>query len=181
MKIYVIEPSFINYGIEVAKKLIKKNDDLTICQTLTSNENYKDVISENYIKYLSAADITLSFENNVLLYVNFVHDGEVQCVSLDSFYNSDIVVLKNKNFNNIIETYTEDSLIILLDDKCNLKENKTVAKDVTEIRYIFERIESQGLKYLYFMGESPEHIADTVYDYLEADEEAKLSIEEEYC
>lgn len=182
MKIYIIEPSFINYGIDIAKKLLEKNDDLTICPTLTSNESFKDVISENYKKYLSASDITLSFENNVLLFINFIKDGEIECVSLDNFYNSDVIVLKNKNFNNIIETYTEDSLLIILDEKCNLKENKSISKDIAEIKYIFERIESQKLKYLYFMGEEQEEIASVINDYLTSeDEQIKLNIEEEYC
>ena len=177
-KIYIIEPSFINYGIDIAKKLISKNDDLSICYTTTSNENHEN--SENYINYLHAGDISLAFKNNMTLYVHFIKDGEISCVTLDNFYNSDIIVLKNYNFNNISELYTKDSLIIWLDEKCNRNELKSINKDINETKYIFERINSQNLKYLYFLGESIDEIVDIVYNYLDADDIVKTNIEEQF-
>lgn len=179
-KIYIIEPSFIDYGIDVAKEIISRNDDLSICYTTSSKEEYKNNSSENYINYLHAGDINLAFQNNMTLFVHFVKDGEMSCITLDNFYNSDIIVVKNYNFNNISELYTEDCLIIWLDEKCKRSEMKSVNRDINETKYILERIESQNLKYLYFLGETVEEIADIVYVYLNADDDKKIEIEENY-
>ena len=104
----------------------------------------------------------------------------MSCITLDNFYNADIIVVKNYNFNNISELYTEDCLIIWLDEKCKRSEMKSVNRDINETKYILERIESQNLKYLYFLGETVEEIADIVYVYLNADDDKKIEIEENY-
>ena len=57
---------------------------------------------------------------------------------------------------------------------------KSVNRDINETKYILERIESQNLKYLYFLGETVEEIADIVYVYLNADDDKKIEIEENY-
>ena len=65
MKIFILEPSFLNVSEDITKKLIEINNDLSICKKYSSNIFYKDNYN-NFYDYMSIDDINLSFKNNSL-------------------------------------------------------------------------------------------------------------------
>ena len=166
--------------LKLAKLLVEKDDSLSICKKFTNDTAYKDVISDNYIYYLESHEIDLAYKNNVILYVNtenYISSG----VTIDTYYNSDIVVLDLKDFNNISNTVFQsklnDIIIVWVDSPIKDNDSKT-RQDINETKYLLERLDS-GIKYLYFLSEDDETIANTILEYIESDEERKLEILEE--
>ena len=178
-KIFITGPHSID-KLKIAKLLVEKDDSLSICKKFTSDSSYKDITSEDYIYYLESQEIDLAYKNNVILFVNtenYISTG----VSMDNYYNSDICVLSIKDFNNISNTVFQsklnDILVIWIDSP--IKENNSETRvDINESKYLLERLNS-GIKYLYFLSESDETIVDTIFEYLESDEERKAQILEE--
>ena len=122
-----------NKALDIAKNIIKVNDELSIIPRFTTNIEYKGEVNENYIYYLDVNTVNLSYKNNALLYIktnNYISDG----ITIDDFYNNDICVLTIEEFNSIPEIVFKkyDILVIWVDTK----NHKGISNaDLIEINY----------------------------------------------
>lgn len=168
----------INKNLEIAKNLININDDLSIASSFTSDELYKDKTSENYIEFLDANIINLSYKNNAFLYVhteNYISTG----ITLDEFYNNDIICLSNKNFNKIINNVfnNNECLIVWIDTKNH--NNINISEEIREINYLEKTL--SNLNYLYFLDEDIDTIINVINEYIKSSEDHRKELLEEYC
>ena len=89
-------------ALNVAKDIIKTNDELSIIPRFTTNTEYKNEVNENYVYYLDVNTVNLSYKNNALLYIKtdkYISSG----ITIDDFYNNDICYLTVEEFNSIPE------------------------------------------------------------------------------
>lgn len=168
----------INKNLEIAKNLININDDLSIASSFTSDEAYKGKTSENYIEFLDANTINLSYKNNAFLYIhteNYISTG----ITLDEFYNNDIICLTNKNFNKIINSVfnNNECLIVWIDTKKH--NNINISEEIREINYLEKTL--SNLNYLYFLDEDIDNIINIINRYIKSSEENRKELLEEYC
>lgn len=179
MKIFILEPSFLNIGNNITKKLISLNNNLTICKKYSSSINY---ISNNddFINYMNIDDINLSFKNNHLLYITY-NNSEIICTSIDNFLNSDVLPIKYNEFNNIIPNYYNDILVICLDSKHVYDNKKQQKHDISAYKHTEESISKFNLKYLYFCGDTEDEITTIINDYILGDNAKRDELEKEYA
>lgn len=174
LKIFITGDSFID-KLEIAKKIIEKNDDLSISPMFTNDLTRKSIIGDDYMYYMDNTDIDLSYKNNAFLYVktnNCITTG----VTLDNFYNNDIFPIGIYDFNNIADCilYAYDGLVIWVDTK---RPHNIVEEDVQGVSHLIER--ASELTTLYFLDEDPDHIADVVLKYINGTIEERQEIVEE--
>ena len=173
-KIIIISNSF-EERIELAKKLTEIDDELTIAPMFTSDDEYNENINENYIYYMSSEDINIAYKNNALLFIlteNFISTG----ITMDNMYNNDIFCLSYHNFNDITDhvLLNQDVIIVWLDSKFIDKFDPETKKNLRELNYVENRLDY--LKYLYFLDEDKTLIANTIIEYINADEETRKQI-----
>ena len=163
-----------NKALDIAKNIIKVNDELSIIPRFTTNIEYKGEVNENYIYYLDVNTVNLSYKNNALLYIktnNYISDG----ITIDDFYNNDICVLTIEEFNSIPEIVFKkyDILVIWVDTK----NHKGISNaDLIEINYFSSFVST--INYLYFLDEEP-NIHNTILEYVYGDEEKRKYLLEE--
>jgi hypothetical protein len=178
-KIFITGPSTID-KLNIAKVLVEKNDDLSIAERFTNNDEYINSENDEYIYYLSTQEIDLSYKNNALLFVNtnnYISNG----ITLDSYYNNDICVMSLCEFNNISDVIFKSELndIVVIWVDSNIKNNLS-KEDVNETEFLQERINSDlNIKYMYFFNESIDNIVNIILEYLDADEVKKNELLEE--
>lgn len=161
-------------ALNVAKDIIKTNDELSIIPRFTTNTEYKNEVNENYVYYLDVNTVNLSYKNNALLYIKtdkYISSG----ITIDDFYNNDICYLTVEEFNSIPEVIFRkyDILVIWVDTK----NHKAISNaDLIEINYFSTFITS--INYLYFL-ESETNIHTVILDYIFGDEEKRKYLLEE--
>ena len=161
-------------ALNVAKDIIKTNDELSIIPRFTTNTEYKNEVNENYVYYLDVNTVNLSYKNNALLYIKtdkYISSG----ITIDDFYNNDICYLTVEEFNSIPEVIFRkyDILVIWVDTK----NHKTISNaDLIEINYFSTFITS--INYLYFL-ENETNIHTVILDYIFGDEEKRKYLLEE--
>jgi hypothetical protein len=176
MKLFILEPTFSNKSIILAEKLHEINNELKICpiySSLQSNES-------KHIEYMKIEEINLSFKNNALLYIDY-NNNDITCITIDNFYNNDLIPIKLHEFNNIINAYLNDILVIWLD--CNNSKDinkKELRKNITATKHLLETIDNNNIKYLYFLKEDINDIANVIDKYLNSGDEIKKEIEIEF-
>ena len=175
LKFFIVGSSNVD-KLSLAKKLIERNDSLSIAETFTNNTEYKEGSNDNYVYYLESQEIDLAYKNNSLLYVstdNYISYG----MTMDSFYTNDIFCISIKDFNNIsnvvFDSKLYDILVIWLDERIT-EMNKEIREDINESKYLILRLES--LKYIYFFDEDNDTISDILLEYLNSDEEKRQEI-----
>lgn len=167
----------LSKNLEIAKNLININDDLSIACSFTSDELYKDKTSENYIEFLDANVINLSYKNNAFLYIhteNYISTG----ITLDEFYNNDIICITNKNFNKIINDIfaNNECIVVWIDTKEH--NNINISEEIREINYLEKTLSK--VNYLYFLDEDTDSIINTINRYIKSSEENRKELLEEY-
>ena len=161
-------------ALNVAKDIVKINDELSIIPRFTTNTEYKDEVNENYIYYLDVNTVNLSYKNNALLYIKtnkYISSG----ITIDDFYNNDVCYLTVEEFNSIPEVIFKkyDILVVWIDTK----NHKTISNtDLIEINYFNTFITTNN--YLYFL-ETEKDIHNTILDYIMGDEEKRKYLLEE--
>lgn len=166
-KILIVGSSTID-KMKIAERLTEYDDSLKIAYTFTSDLNYQQMKKDNnniHIYYNDNENINLDYKNNSLLYI---HSSETSSygVTIDEFYNSDIVVLDTLNFNTISDKIlnNNDILIVWIDTKFD-KKNSINFK---ETKFLMDRI--YKYPYMYFMCTDPvDSICDPIIQYLSAD------------
>lgn len=171
MKIFILEQSFMTSANSLAEKLSK------ILNDFNGISKYVSTDPRSEYEKLKNEDFILAVKNNVMLFVESNKNEEFVGITLDDFYSSDIIPIKISEFNNIIDEYVKDNLIIWLDEKNN---KQTLKKDISETTYLMERLNNLNLTYLYFFGESEEDIVNIIQRYVTGTEEEKHEIEMEY-
>ena len=162
-----------NKALNVAKEVIYKDDNYTIAQTFTTDNEY-DNNNDNYEMYLDANTVNLSYKNNSLLYIKttkYISTG----ITIDEFYNNDICVMNIDEYNLISEHIFNkyDIITVWIDTKAH---QNLLKSDFIEINYFTEFLEKNP--FLYFL-DTEINIADVIIDYLNSDEEMKKHILEE--
>ena len=161
-------------ALNIAKDIVKTNDELSIIPIFTTNTDYKGEVNENYIYYLDVNTVNLSYKNNALLYIKtdkYISSG----ITIDDFYNNDVCYLTVEEFNSIPEVIFRkyDILVIWVDTK----NHKAISNsDLIEINYFSTFITT--INYLYFL-ETEEDIHNTILDYIFGDEEKRKYLLEE--
>jgi hypothetical protein len=161
-------------ALNIAKDIVKTNDELSIIPRFTTNTDYKGEVNENYIYYLDVNTVNLSYKNNALLYIKtdkYISSG----ITIDDFYNNDVCYLTVEEFNSIPEVIFRkyDILVIWVDTK----NHKAISNsDLIEINYFSTFITT--INYLYFL-ETEEDIHNTILDYIFGDEEKRKYLLEE--
>ena len=175
MKIFIVGPNNID-KLEYANSIIALNDNLNICRYFTSDKKFDGMIGE-YIFHLDIDDIELSFKNNALFYIDY-NDEEITGITFDDYNASDVIFMNTKHFNMLsnIHINRDNMLIVILDTN---KHDENIKKEITEMNYLFERIDEMDLYYLYFINENKDNIANIILDYLNSDEEKRKEILEE--
>lgn len=158
-------------SLDICKKIILKNDEVSIIPIFSTDTEYYDEISENYIYYLDTVNVNLSYKNNALLYIltnNYISHG----ITLDDFYNNDIAFMNIEEYNNIPDVIFKkyDILTIWIDTKHH---NSISKKYKIELKYFNERINEY--KYMYFLSDDT-NIEDIINSYIVASEENKKEI-----
>ena len=164
-------------NINIAKDILAKNDDLSICQKFTNDKNYKDIATDDYIFYLDQKDVDLAYKNNAFLFVttnNFISTG----ITFDSFYNDDIFYMNIQEFNNIPDYIFLDNDIIIawIDRKCH---GKTSEETLSNIPHFLDKLSK--CNYLYFINESIDEISDCIIKYIYGSIEEKQQLLDENC
>lgn len=159
---------------DIAKDIIKTNDELSIIPRFTTDSEYKNEVNENYIYYLDVNTVNLSYKNNALLYIKtnkYISNG----ITIDDFYNNDICYLTIEEFNSIPEIIFKkyDILIVWVDSKNHKSISNT---DLIEINYFSSFVNTN--KYLYFL-EDENNIHDVILEYIFGDEEKRKYLLEE--
>lgn len=159
-----------NNSLDISKKIIELNDELSIVPEFTTNIDYKGKLNENYIYYLDVNTTNLAFKNNALLYIktdNYISNG----ISIDDFYNNDICFMTIEEFNLIPNTVfkNQDILIVWVDLK---KHNCITNNDLIETKYFNSFLLNNNIPYMYFLN-NEEYIHQVIIDYIEGDEETR--------
>jgi hypothetical protein len=178
MKIFILEPSFLNIANNIAERLSSINDDLTICTKYSSNTQYIDEPTR-FTNYMNIDDINLSFKNNSLLYITY-KENDISCITTDNYYNNNIIPIKYEEFINIISEYLVDSLIVIIDSKEKPTNKKTLKDAIHYFDYIEEIISNNKLKYLYFLDNDVDSISNIINSYVVSDESKRANIINEY-
>jgi len=161
-------------ALNVAKDIVKINDELSIIPRFTTDTEYKDEVNENYIYYLDVNTVNLSYKNNALLYIKtnkYISSG----ITIDDFYNNDVCYLTVEEFNSIPEIIFKkyDILVVWVDTK----NHKAISNsDLIEINYFNTFITT--INYLYFL-ENEIGIHNTILEYIFGDEEKRKYLLEE--
>ena len=169
-KIFITGPNNID-KLSIAKLLVEKNDDLSIAERFTNNDEYINKENDEYIYYLSTQEIDLSYKNNAMLFVNTENYISIG-ITLDSYYNNDICIMSLCEFNNIsdviFKSELNDIIVIWLDSDVKETLNK---QDLNESQFLEERLSlDSNIKYMYFYNEDPEYIVNTILEYYDGDE-----------
>lgn len=172
-KIFVISIDF-GRSLNVSKEIIKRNDDLSIASTFTTDPEKEGMgINDNYEYYMDMTTAALSFKNNSLLYVS-TDTNLSKGIVIDDLYNYDVFPMTVANYNSIADKVFDkfDVLTVWID----VKNSSSISKqDLAETQYLMERLDSN--KYMYFLKESDGEIAEVVEKYLKTeDEEEKNNI-----
>lgn len=158
-----------------------KNNNFVICKKFTNDITYKDTENVNGFYYLDNQTLNTSLKNNALLYA-VTNEQYTTGVTVDDFYNSDILYMSIAEFNNIssnfISNYKDNIVIVWLDTKHHI-DNKLLKKDIYEVNYLVNKINEFNYNYIYLLDESPEYISDIINEYFYGDESVRQQILDE--
>ena len=143
--------------------LLLKNENLfKVAKLFITNENKID----DYHYLISNEELNRCYKNNALLYVKTILN-ESYGVTLDSFYENNLIFMNTEDFNNIsnkIFLSHNEFVIIWLDTKNH--DQSRIKKEIKESQYILDKINSDDLKYLYFLDKDNTEITKVICDYL---------------
>ena len=129
---------------------------------ITNSEKAKD----KYHYLISNEELNRCYKNNAILYVKTILN-ESYGVTLDSFYENNVIFMNTEDFNNIsnkIFLSNNELVIVWLDTKNHNPER--IKREIVESQYVMDKITSDGLKYLYFLDKDNLEIMDVICEYL---------------
>ena len=158
-------------ALNVAKDIVKINDELSIIPRFTTNTEYKDEANENYIYYLDVNTVNLSYKNNALL-CTYTTDNITTGITIDDMYNSNILPINIWHFNNISTSFFNksdnyDILVVWLDSKHH---DILTNLEMIEIGYMNDLLtNTDSIKYMYFLDEDYDNIYSILEEYANSD------------
>lgn len=174
-KILIVGISEID-KLDIAKELIRRNDNLSIIPHFTTNPEMSSIENDNYIQYIKNNVINLAYKNNSLLYI--ITSGYISTgITADDYYNNDVAVMNVEEFNQIPDRYFNvnakyyNNIIIWVDTKTHKHISQN---ELTEIKYLQERLDN--INYMYFLDSNIDTICSTILNYIDGDEETRKSI-----
>lgn len=173
MKVILVGSENNDNKYYIAKELQSLNDDLIIASVFSTNLELKGKITDNFVYYMPAEEVELSYKNNAFMWV-LSKDNESRGVTKPDMYSSNIFVMSFGEFNNIsnptLKEYINDNgIICFLDTKCGNSDD-----DIIESKFACERIFSSP--YLYFLDDNKDYIVKTILDYIIGDDETRKQI-----
>ena len=164
-------------ALNIAKKIVYKDDNYTIAPMFTTNKEYDNEdneVNENYETYLDVHTANLAYKNNSLLFIKtiqYVSSG----ITIDDFYNNDICIMDINEYNLIAENiFNKYNIITIWVDS---KNHEILSNsDMIEINYFYNYL--NNIDYLYFL-DNENDIEDTIIEYIKGDEECRRLILEE--
>ena len=142
--------------------ILEKTSNLSVSLLFTTNIE-KSI--DKYYYYISNEELNICYKNNAFLYIKTDLDNSYGVI-IDDFNNHDIIFMNTEDFNNIsnkIFTNNYDFLIIWLDTKNHDK--NTIKNEIKETNYLIEKINTDNLKYLYFLDQPFEEISNIIIEY----------------
>lgn len=151
-------------------------DKTSLIDSLLTNENMFKVanifitnsekVNDKYHYLISNEELNRCYKNNAILYVKTILN-ESYGVTLDSFYENNVIFMNTEDFNNIsnkIFLSNNELVIVWLDTKKHNPER--IKREIVESQYVMDKITSDGLKYLYFLDKDNIEIMDVICEYL---------------
>ena len=175
LKIIIVGPECIDKK-NIIDYLIQCNSDLSIIPHCTNLQEFKN----NYNKYTYFLDINslyLAYKNNSLMTI-VTNNNISDAVTIDDFYNNDVVYVTCLQFNMISEAFLNSNniLIIWLDTKYT---NNISESEINEIKYIQDNINKY--KYLYFLDTDYIEICKVILKYIDSDDDIRNEILSNYA
>ena len=161
--------------ISLIKMLLKNKNLFKVAKIFVTNEDKID----DFHYLISNEELNRCYKNNALLYVKTILN-ESYGVTLDSFYENNLIFMNTEDFNNIsnkIFLSNNKLVIIWLDTKHH--DPLTIKKEIKESQYIMDKISSDNLDYLYFLDKDNLEIMDIICEYM-LHEEKRQEILENY-
>lgn len=150
-----------------------------IAKVFTTNDEFLEGKNLNYYYKISNEDFNICYKNNAIFYVKtkvYINYG----VTLDAFYENNIIFMNTEDFNNIsnkIFQSNNEIVIIWLDTKKHQK--KTIKREISETNYLVEKITSDNMDYMYFLDTDPLEVAKIINLY-NSNPEIRRNLLEEY-
>lgn len=164
-----------DYDIETLAARLADNLGMSIAPMFTTDLLY-DSKSSKHVYYMSSEEVELSYKNDAFMWVR-TYDDISTGVVLHDMYDHDLFVMGCAEFNNISAPVfssfiNEGGMIVFLDSK-----KKHTEYSAAEAKFALERI--YDAKYLYFINETIENVEQTLTEYMNGDDEIRLSIQNE--
>ena len=168
-KIIIISLNHID-KYDLARNIIKIDDNFSIAKMFSTSEE------EGY-DYMDKDTLILSYKNNALFYVHSTDDKSTG-ITMDEYYNNNIILMNIEDFNILPENVlvNHNILIVWVDSECS--KSSDIKNDMNEINILLKSIDSYN--YLYFYKEPTSKIANIILKYIYSDEMTKNEIIENY-
>ena len=117
--------------------ILLQNKEFKIAKTFTTN---KKLIHDKYHYLMTNNELNICYKNNAILFVKTILSDSYG-ITLDSFYDNNIICMNTEDFNNIsnkIFLSNNELIIIVLDTKNH--DISTIKKEIHESNYLWQKI-----------------------------------------
>lgn len=180
-KILFLLPSNKNI-IDFIKEIDNVNSDIVISNRFIDDIQYKDSENIDGFYYLDTTTITSSIKNNSILYITYMND-KMCGVTIDDFYNADVIPMSVYNFNDISSNFLGkyiDDIVIVWYDTQNHSKGKELKREINETQFLMDKIDTIGYKYVYFLDDEPTLVSDIINKIIIGTDEERQEIFENY-
>lgn len=178
LKFFIVGETGINKE-EIIDLLEMNNDSEQMFKIAKIFTTDYDEANQKYWYYISNEDLNICYKNNAILFIKTIVNKSYG-ITLESFYDSNILFMDTENFNNIsnkIFLGNDELVLVWLDTKNHDKKN--IKKEINETNYLIEKIESSNINYLYFLDTNKIEIMDVIAEYM-LHEEKRQELLEKY-
>lgn len=166
IKFLIVGENSINKK-KIVDILLTNDNMFTVAKYFSTNENDAN---NDYYYYMSNQELHICYKNNAILFIKTILSDSYG-VTLDSFYENNVIFMNTEDFNNIsnkIFLSNNELIIVWLDTKNH--DHNNIKKEIKESTYLQEKIDNDNLKYLYFLDKSDIEIMDVICTYLKEPE-----------
>jgi len=159
---------------EIVKLLMTNEGLFNVAQYFSTNE---EEAKKEFYYHLSNQELHICYKNNAILFVKTILFDSYG-ITLDSFYENNVIFMNTEDFNNIsnkIFLSNNELIIVWLDTKNH--DHTNIKKEIRESSYLQEKIDNDGLKYLYFLDKPNIEIMDVICEYLKKPESREKLLE----
>ena len=172
LKFLIVGENNIN-KIPLVEILSQYNNHFKISKIFTTNT---EELNDKYHYFISNEELNICYKNNAILFIKTIVNHSYG-ITLDSFYENNIIFMNTEDFNNIsnkIFLGNNELIIIWLDTKNH--DPLQIKKEIKESNYLLEKIETDNIKYMYFLDKDYEDISKVIIDYFNGDEITRKDI-----